>query len=663
MSDSNVLYRSPESEPGYSALFVMCGIAGFVTVAPAGDGVGILGRMAEAIRHRGPDDFGFYHDPWAHLSQRRLSIIDLQGGHQPMNNRTKTNETGALWIAFNGEIYNHAALRPALEQAGHRYRSRSDTETILHAYEQHGAECLPLLRGMFAFVIWDAGRQRLFCARDRLGIKPFYYYWDGRLFAFASEIKALLEHPAISPALDETSLPDVLAFGYTSDDRTLFRHIRKLLPGHRMLLDVGGPRPQLKCERYWDIPPAEGGDPNLDERGWIDETRRRLEESLQLHLMSDVPLGVFLSGGLDSSAIAALTQRAALAQREASGPLQTFAVGYWEAQFSELGYARQAAAALGADHREVVVGFDAFFGALPKLIWHEDEPLAWPSSVPLYFVSKLAARHVKVVLSGEGSDELFAGYERYRWLDRNQRWAGHYARVPPGIRRAVRQWIAASPLLAAGLRRKLGHTVLGRELGFEQLFLANFYCAFDGARLEDYMSCWNARSECSPLARTLYADQKTYLVELLMKQDQMSMAASIESRVPFLDHTLVEFAAQMPDRLKIRGRKQKHILKAAVSDLLPRGIVHRRKMGFPTPLAQWLRDPRAEPLYARLRSPDGLLAAHMDMRQVDALIHRHRSGQEDATDRIWRLLNLQLWGDLFLTGRREPVWTEAAARA
>ncbi len=199
------------------------------------------------------------------------------------------------------------------------------------------------------------------------------------------------------------------------------------------------------------------------------ETRRRLEESLQLHLMSDVPLGVFLSGGLDSSAIAALTQRAALAQREASGPLQTFAVGYWEAKFSELGYARQAAAALGADHREVVVGFDDFFGALPKLIWHEDEPLAWPSSVPLYFVSKLAARHVKVVLSGEGSDELFAGYERYRWLDRNQRWAGHYARVPPGIRRAVRQWIAASPLLAAGLRRKLGHTVLGRELGFESI--------------------------------------------------------------------------------------------------------------------------------------------------------------------------------------------------
>jgi len=601
--------------------------------------------MAAAIRHRGPDDSGFYRDPWAHLSHGRLSIIDIQGGHQPMG-----NETGALWIAFNGEIYNHAALRPALEQAGHRYQTRSDTETILHAYEQHGADCLQLFRGMFAFAIWDTKQRRLFCARDRLGIKPFYYYWDGRLFAFASEIKALLEHPAISPVLAEDVLPETLAFGYTNGDQTLFQNIRKLMPGHRMLLDVGSPRPELTCERYWDIPVGDGDHPQLDERGWISETRRRLEESVELHLMSDVPLGVFLSGGLDSSAIAALAKRAI------PGPLETFAVGYSEAEFSELSYARQIAAAIGANHREVIVGMDDFFGALPKLIWHEDEPLAWPSSVPLYFVSNLAAQHVKVVLTGEGGDELFAGYERYRWLHLNQRWAARYAIVPVQIRRAVREWVATSPLLGAGLRRKLRHTVLGRDLGFESLFLENFYCTFDAsAHCGDYMRYWNAPWEASPLARTLYADQHTYLVELLMKQDRMSMAASIESRVPFLDHTLVEFAARIPERLKIRGRTQKHILKAAVSDLLPRGIVHRRKMGFPTPLARWLRDPRAEPLYAGLRSPDGLVAAHFDLRQVNALIDRHRSGREDATDRIWRLLNLQLWGDLFLTGRREQV--------
>jgi asparagine synthase (glutamine-hydrolysing) len=634
----------------------VCGIAGFVTVTPSDGAVGILGRMSDAIRHRGPDDFGFYHGPWAHLSQKRLSIVDIQGGHQPMNNQTKTNQTGALWITFNGEIYNHAALRPALEQAGYRYRTRSDTETILHAYEEHGPDCLRLLRGMFAFAIWDAKRQLLFCARDRLGIKPFYYYWDGRLFAFASEIKALLEHPAISGELEEDALPEVLAFGFTGGDRTLFRNIRKLMPGHRMVLDVTGPKPELQCERYWDIPESAGSHAVLDERGWIAETRARLEESVQMHLMSDVPLGVFLSGGLDSSAIAALTQRAS------SRPVQTFAVGYSEARFSELSYARQVAAALGTEHREVIVGWDDFFGALPKLIWHEDEPMAWPSSVPLYFVSKLASQHVKVVLTGEGSDELFAGYERYRWLDVNRRWAARYKHVPEHARRAVREWIAVSPLLGAGLRRKLRHTVLGRDLGFEPLFIENFYCAFEaGAPCQDYMRYWNARDGASLLARTLYADQKTYLVELLMKQDQMSMAASIESRVPFLDHTFVEFAARIPDRLKIRGRAQKHILKGAVGDLLPRGIIHRRKRGFPTPLTDWLCDPRAEPLYARLRSPDGLIAAHLDLREIDALIDRHRSGREDATDRIWRLLNLQLWGDLFLTGRREQVLAGAAA--
>lgn len=607
--------------------------------------------MADAIRHRGPDDFGFYHDSWAHLSHRRLAIIDVQGGHQPMS-----NETAGLWITFNGEIYNHAALRPALERSGHRYQTRSDTETILHAYEEYGTECLRLFRGMFAFAIWDAKRHRLFCARDRLGIKPFYYYWDGHLFAFASEIKALLEHPAISPALEERSLPEVLAFGYTNGERTLFQNIRKLMPGHRMVLETGGRHPELRCECYWDVPAPAGESEDLDERGWMDETRRRLQESVDMHRMSDVPLGVFLSGGLDSSAVAALMRPSSADQ------LQTFAAGYEEARFSELSYAREVANALGTQHREVVVTREDFFRTLPQVIWQEDEPIAWPSSIPLYLVSKLAARHVKVVLTGEGSDELFAGYERYRWLDTNQRWAARYSTVPEPIRRNLRTWIATSPLLGAGLRRKLRHTILGRDLTFESLFLENFYCAFDdGAPSQQYMQYWRSRPAASPLARTLYADQKTYLVELLMKQDQMSMAASLESRVPFLDHTLVEFAARIPDRLKIQGRVQKHILKQAMSGLLPRGIVHRKKMGFPTPLPQWLRGPQAEPIYTRLRSSSGLVAAHCNRSEVNALIQRHQSGQEDATDRIWRLLNLQLWGDLFLDGRRDEIWTGLAA--
>jgi asparagine synthase (glutamine-hydrolysing) len=339
-------------------------------------------------------------------------------------------------------------------------------------------------------------------------------------------------------------------------------------------------------------------------------------------------------------------------------------VGYAETKFSELGHARRVARAIGTEHREVKIGIDDFLGALPRLIWHEDEPIAWPSSIPLYFVSKLASQHVKVVLTGEGSDELFAGYERYRWQQVNERWATAYNSVAcESLRRWVRGQVETSPLLGGGLRRKLRHTVLGRELTFESLFLKNFYCAFEkGVRFQGYMRYWHSREDATKLKRTLYADQKTYLVELLMKQDQMSMAASIESRVPFLDHPLVEFAAHIPDGLKIQGSTQKYILKAALRGLLPRDIIYRKKMGFPTPLRRWLFDSRAEPLYAALRSRDGLVAAHLDKREVEALIDRHRSGREDATDRIWRLVNLQLWGDLFLTGRRGQLWDGVTGR-
>ena len=631
----------------------MCGVAGFVTTAPASGSVVHLGRMTEALQHRGPDDFGSYHDEWAHLGHRRLSIIDLSGGHQPM-----ANESATLWITYNGEIYNHANLRPALEREGHRYQTKSDTETVLHAYEQHGPACLDSFRGMFAFAIWDRVERRLFCARDRLGVKPFYYYWDGRLFAFASEIKALFELPAISPVLDEESLPEILAFGYTSGDRTLFRGIRKLMPGYHLALDLNDLQPEPRIAQYWDVPaPVEIADAD-----WIAETRLRLDESVRMRLMSDVPLGMFLSGGVDSSAIAALIKRAT------TGPVKTFAVGYQEQQFSEIGYASQVARSIGTEHHEIVVGHDQFFATLPRLIWHEDEPIAWPSSVSLYFVSKLASEHVKVVLTGEGGDELFGGYERYRWHLLNERGVDEYQRIPERMRRWIRTHASTSLLLGAPLRRKLGHTFLARDNTIESLLLDNFYCAFSeeerdrlqprssGGVYANFLGYWSARADSSTLARMLYADQKTYLVELLMKQDQMSMAASIESRVPFLDHTLVELAARIPDQLKIRGSVQKYVLKKAVADLLPRRVVHRKKMGFPTPLRRWLLDARAEPLYQALQSRDGFLAAHLDLGEVDSLIERYRSGVEDATDRIWRLINLQLWGDLFLTGRREKVW-------
>lgn len=646
----------------------MCGIAGFVdpSLSP-GDARQVLARMTGSIRHRGPDDSGFHIDTPAAIGQRRLSIIDLAGGHQPMS-----NEDGSLWIVYNGEIFNHAGIRPELEKAGHRYTSHCDTETILHSYEQFGAANVERFRGMFAFAIWDRARQTLFCARDRLGIKPFYYYSDGPLFVFASEIKALLCHPSVPARLREAALPEYLAIGYNSGEETLFAGIRKLMPGHTLLLDLRQDRPRPVITRYWDLPESPATPERRSDQEWIDECRARLEETVRMRLMSDVPLGMFLSGGVDSSAIAALIKRMV------TGPVKTFSVGYSEAEFSELSYAAEVASAIGTEHRQVVVGREDFFNALPRLVWHEDEPITWPSSVALHFVSALAAREVKVVLTGEGSDELFGGYVRYRWTRTNLRLLDAYGAVVPGfLRRGLRSYIAGTSLLPAGLRRKIGHSFLGRQENIESLYLDNFHAAFSAAELDslltgelqntgssaysNFLHYWNQRSEAPLLSRMLFADQKTYLVELLMKQDQMSMSTSIESRVPFLDHTFVEFASRVPDHLKIRGNTQKYILKAAVADLLPQRIVHRPKMGFPTPISRWLRDPASAHLLDSLTGPDGFLAAYLDLSAIRRMIQRHRAGTHDETDRIWRLVNLQIWGEMFMGGRqRWPAGDYAA---
>lgn len=625
----------------------MCGIAGFVTRAPGSPPDSLLARMTDVIRHRGPDASGYYSDPFAALGHRRLSIIDVRDGHQPMS-----NEDGSLWITYNGEIFNHAALRPALEQAGHQYRTRCDTETILHAYEQYGPDCVTRFRGMFSFAIWDKNARTLFCARDRLGKKPFYYYWDGHLFAFASEIKALLEHPAISPRFEESLLAEYLNFGYCSGEQTLFSGIRRLMPGHWLRLMPE----QFEIRPYWELP-CPSSHENRDDQSWIAECRARLEDAVRTRLMSDVPLGMFLSGGVDSSAIAALMKPMS------DGPVKTFAVGYREQAFSELAYARQVAEKIGTEHHEVVIGRDDFFNALPQLIWHEDEPITWPSSVSLYFVSRLAAQQVKVVLTGEGSDELFAGYARYRFYLLNQRLLRAYRAVPRRAREAIRSGIAGTRLLSGNIRRKLQHSVVGRGESLEALYLDNFYSAFSraeqqlllsapaGDAYDSFLHYWNAQPQASLLSRMLYTDQKTYLVELLMKQDQMSMACSIESRVPFLDHQFVEFAAAVPDRLKLHRGVGKYILKRAVEDILPREIIYRKKMGFPTPLRQWLMEPGADALVVQLHDRDGLLASYINFTYLNDLLVRHKSGLEDATDRIWRLLNLQLWGNIFITSR------------
>jgi asparagine synthase (glutamine-hydrolysing) len=611
----------------------------------------LLQAMNRQIVHRGPDDDGFYIGGNVGLAMRRLSIIDLSTGHQPIS-----NEDGTITVVYNGEIYNHKELRRDMEAQGHRYSTHSDTESIVHLYEQYGADCVQYLRGMFAFVLWDRKQRVLFGARDRLGIKPFYYCIADQNFLFGSEIKALLAFPGVRAELNCEVIPEYLAFGYVSGPQTFFQGIRKLLPGHTLQLREGG---ELKIERYWDL----RMDPDPEARPasyYVQGYRERLEEAVSSHLMSDVPLGVFLSGGVDSSVVAAITARN---RRE---PIKTFSVGYEEQMHSELPYARAVAEHLHSDHHEVVLGREQFFSSLPKLIWHEDEPLAWPSSVALFFVAQLAREHVTVVLTGEGSDETLAGYGRYALTLWNARMDGFYrGMTPAAVRKFVRELIA-NGALGATLRRRLEHTFLGRNgASWPSFYFDNFYAAFsaeDQANLlsapwsertssaySSTMECWE-KSSGDLLGRLLYTDIKTYLVELLMKQDNMSMAASVESRVPFLDHQLVEFAASIPRAYMTSGVSGKVILKSAVKDLLPESIIYRKKLGFPTPWSIWLNGPQLNTVEALLVEPRTLRRGLFRPEKLRELVAQHRARSHDHADRLWRLLNLELWHRVFIDG-------------
>ena len=632
----------------------MCGIAGIVASVRlhADDPVRVT-RMRDVITHRGPDDAGIFVDEQAALGHRRLSIVDLAAGHQPLS-----NEDGSIWIVFNGEIYNHASIRPELESAGHRYRTRSDTETIIHAYEQWGDACVERLRGMFAFAIWDAPRRRLLLARDRLGVKPLYWTMTGERLLFGSEIKAILQSGLVTAEADESRLPEQLSTRSLAGSGTLFKGIHRLLPGHTLVFQDGG----VRIRRYWDIPARHVDDEvgRLSDSAAVERFRGLLEESVRMRLMSDVPLGMFLSGGLDSSAIAAVMAR--MIDR----PVQTFSVAFKDRAFSELNYARQVSSAIGADAHDVVIDEEDFFGALPRMIWHEDEPIAHTSSVPLYFVSVLASQHVKVVLTGEGSDELLAGYAKYARALINWRAGEAYRSVPSG----VRGWIARAivPRLPSFLLRYADRSFVTRPVTPEALFFDNFAAiglerqrallsaAFAAAATAEraygpsrtFFDAPNGDS--TVLDRLLYADLKTYLVELLMKQDQMSMAASIESRVPFLDHKLVEFAAALPDRLKLRGFKTKWILREAVRPLLPPEILSRPKMGFPVPFGPWMRGPWNAVAREVLLDTRSRQRGIIEPAAVQQLLDSHAAGTANGSDAIWTLLNLELWYRTFIDG-------------
>jgi asparagine synthase (glutamine-hydrolysing) len=613
-----------------------------------------LGEMNRQIVHRGPDDDGFFVEGNVGLAMRRLSIIDIKTGHQPIS-----NESNDIWIVYNGELYNHQELRKDLEARGHRYRTHSDTETIVHLYEEYGRDCVQHLRGMYAFAIWDRSKRRLFIARDRLGIKPLYFRFDGTTLLFGSEIKTILAHPGISAEFNRSMLAEYLAFGYIPEADTMYKGIQKLLPGHILEITEGG-KPQIS--QYWDLEVKADDDVRPREH-YVQKYRELLEGCVASHLMSDVPLGVFLSGGLDSSAVAALTTKIR------GESIETFAVGYGEEAFSELPFARTVAQHIGSKHHEVRLSREEFFHSLPHLIWHEDEPIVWPSSVSLYFVARLARERVTVVLTGEGSDETLAGYTRYPWTLMNSRVDSVYRRAVPGM---LRRWVRGA--LQAGyvskdMRRRLEHTFLirGGE-SWSSFYFDNFYSAFSAADQESLltpearevvgdayagsMNYWNASSG-DLLHRLLYTDIKTYLVELLMKQDQMSMAASIESRVPFLDHELVEFTARIPAKYETQGMAGKFILKSAVEDLLPPDIVYRQKMGFPTPWAYWLAGPQLDQLEQLLLEPRTVDRNYFRPDVIKKLFAEHRAGVRDHGNRIWRLLNLELWERVCL--ENEPV--------
>jgi asparagine synthase (glutamine-hydrolysing) len=598
--------------------------------------------MRDVLSHRGPDDAGSYVDGQAGLAHRRLSIVDLASGHQPLANEDET-----VWIAYNGEIYNHRDVRALLEAAGHHYRTKSDTETIVHAYEQWGDACVERLRGMFAFAIWDSNKRRLLLARDRLGVKPLYWCLAGDRLLFGSEIKAILESGLVPREANESLLAEVLTTRYSSDEKTLFKGIYRLLPGHTLVYEDG----RVDVRQYWDVPTG----PVEDTRPFdslVAEFRSRLEESVRLRLMSDVPLGMFLSGGIDSSAIAALM--APMIDR----PLQTFSVAFKDRAFSELEYARAVASSIHADAHEIVIDERDFFGALPALVWHEDEPIAHTSSVPLYFVSRLAREHVKVVLTGEGSDELLGGYGKYPRALLNWRVGAAYAALTPD---AIQTWTREHviPHLPGRPARYARRSFLGVPHDVEATFFDNF-AAIKSRQLESLLTSATLRRGRAPfeasrawfdrpragtplLNRVLYADVKTYLVELLMKQDQMSMAASVESRVPFLDHQLVEFAAMLPPGAKLRGFTTKRLLRAAVKDILPPKILTRGKMGFPVPFGRWMRTSWSRVAKDVLLDRRARQRGVFDAAAVERLIAAHGDGTAEGTDAIWALLNLELW--------------------
>jgi len=627
----------------------VCGIYGIFQLDGVPADPALMPAMGRVIVHRGPDDEGFHADGPCAIGMRRLSIIDLAGGHQPLS-----NSDGTLWLVCNGEIYNFRELRRELEGLGHRFKTASDSEVILHSYAQYGDEFIHRLNGMFAFALWDERRRRLVVGRDRLGIKPIYIYRDARRLAFASEAKALLTLPGTPTEIDPAALHSYLNLGYVAAPLSIFRGIGKLPPASMLIVESG----RVDEHRYWRIPAAI--DRSLGEDELVERVRARLDESVRMQMVSDVPIGAFLSGGIDSSTVVGLMAA------HSDQPIRTYAIGFKgtaaDDYYNELPYARRVADLFHTEHHEIVVRPDVV-ALLPRLLWHMDEPISDTAFITTYLVSQFARRDVTVILSGVGGDELFGGYRRYL----GNHYQSYFDRLPGWARRAasaVGERLPSdrhTPLLnlsrlAKGFLESAGSSFEERYRSYVQVFPAEEVQRLlrrDGtARPDRIAEAFRNAGGGDALNRMLAVDAETQLPDdLLMLTDKMSMAVSLECRVPLLDHELVELAANMPEEVKIRGGRLKHVLKEAVTNLLPRDILERKKRGFGTPMGAWLKDDLA-PLVRGLLSESVVRGRGLfHYPTVQELIASHEANRIDGTDRLLALLNLEIWSRLFLDGR------------
>jgi asparagine synthase (glutamine-hydrolysing) len=644
----------------------MCGIAGMLAFNDALTlDEGTVRRMSDTLLHRGPDDVGTLvrYDERVALGHRRLAIVDLSpAGHQPM-----ANEEESVWITYNGEVYNHAELRAELETRGHRYRSATDTETIVHLYEEQGIDCLHRLDGMFAFAIWDAQRSRLFLARDRLGVKPLYYAQLADGLVFGSEIKAILEHPAVSRDLDEEAFADYLTFGFTPPPRTMFRGIAKLAPGEWMTVTTTG---DVRRQLWWDPMPSasvSNAAVAMTEQEMVAEVLRLLRESVRKRMMSDVPFGVFLSGGLDSST------NVALMAELIDQPVRTYSTApRGHPRYDELGYARLLARRFATDHHEVLVDESAMREFIPELIFHQDEPLSDWTAIPQHFVSRLARETGTIVVPvGEGADELFHGYKGYvdhrRVVVPFQRW------VPRVIRRHVgRLAVHATRRAGRGIRHgealyDAGYSGIpywGGALGFRGPLKKRLMRRDHPDALRTVERIWGEsiqhRADADLFQRMSYLELRQRLPELLLSRlDRIAMASSVEGREPFLDHKLVEFVMALPPRMKHRGGKGKHVLREAMRDALPSEILSRSKQGFGSPMEEWLRGDFGAEAQAAVRGSALAERELLDYDVVDRLFAAHRHGRGDWSKHLWTLYCVSRWYDRWVarTGR----WPSASS--